>query len=190
MSSIVLHSKFANHSPVIARRVSTLTAISSVKYPSQNLLQIKKPCTNPFLRKEISEELAIKSTVAVDGLLGLETEWVSREGTARRTTDDVLVEEIEFLMQRLESLVERFRVLEMEKLVAKTEGQISSDEKRMIEMMSREIVDRFLEKPIQYLRCKGGHLKCKSKDLKALVGMLEESCLSDEKPQCRRGSRR
>ena len=91
--------------------------------------------------------------------------------------DDGLVKEIEIVMQRLKTVVEKIREMEIEKLKSKTKGQtMSSEESILLENMSREIVSHFLEKPIEYLMSNCGILEDKLKDVNLLVGALEESC--------------
>ncbi|OVA05524.1 Tetrapyrrole biosynthesis [Macleaya cordata] len=95
--------------------------------------------------------------------------------------EEDLMEEIRELMQRLEIVMERFRVLEMEKLMSKLNGGISDEEREKAEMLSREIVNKFLEKPMQYLSCEEVNLEDKVKDLKLVVGIFESSCLGNKK---------
>ncbi|XP_022758183.1 uncharacterized protein LOC111305176 [Durio zibethinus] len=86
--------------------------------------------------------------------------------------------EIESIICRLKAAVERVRELETQKLMGRFKGTTMSDEDRLlVENTSREIVDTFLKRPVQYLKSVNGDFEEKLKDLNLLIRMLENSCL-------------
>ncbi|KAI8574561.1 hypothetical protein RHMOL_Rhmol01G0364200 [Rhododendron molle] len=89
--------------------------------------------------------------------------------------------EVGILMERLERVAEGMREMELEKLMGRVRGQISEEERVLVERMCREIVSEFMEKPIQYLRRRDVEMAEKLKDLNFLAGILEESYLAKEK---------
>nr|DAD33571.1 TPA_asm: hypothetical protein HUJ06_012422 [Nelumbo nucifera] len=179
-SSLILSPKLS----ILWYNLVTARSNVDLQFPA---FQIKNPPRCPLVRKYMAEELAPRSHWSVSNVPDTrnrnqietseaEKKWVYPTPVLFR--DEVLaVEEFEVLMQRLERVVEEVRIREMEKLMAKMGGELTSEEKQTVETMSREIVSEFLEKPTQYLRCKDRKMECKLKDLRALVRMLEESCL-------------
>lgn len=89
--------------------------------------------------------------------------------------------EVGILMERLERVAEGMREMELEKLMGRVRGQISDEERVLVERMSREIVSEFMEKPIQYLQRRDVEMAEKLKDLNFLAGILEESYFAKEK---------
>lgn len=84
--------------------------------------------------------------------------------------------EVGILMERLERVAEGMREKELEKLMGRVRGQISDEERVLVERMSREIVGEFMEKPIRYLKSRRDvEMEEKLKDLNFLAGILEES---------------
>ncbi|PQQ16839.1 hypothetical protein Pyn_08834 [Prunus yedoensis var. nudiflora] len=83
---------------------------------------------------------------------------------------------------RLEAIGEKVIELEKKKFMNKTKGsELSHEESILVEDLSRDIVNKFLGKPIEYLRSGDGDLREKLKELEFLVDILEESCLMGEK---------
>lgn len=89
--------------------------------------------------------------------------------------------EVGILMERLERVAEGMREMELEKLMGRVRGQISDEERVLVERMSREIVSEFMEKPIQYLKRRDVEMAEKLNDLNFLAGILEESYFAKEK---------
>ncbi|GMP99868.1 hypothetical protein CsSME_00047183 [Camellia sinensis var. sinensis] len=89
--------------------------------------------------------------------------------------------EVRMVMERLERVAERMREIELEKMKGRLRGNMSCEDGMVMEMMSREIVSSFLEKPIQYLKSCDGKLDDRLKDFKFFVGILEQSCFTNEK---------
>lgn len=89
--------------------------------------------------------------------------------------------EVGILMERLERVAEGMREMELEKLMGRVRGQISDEERVLMERMSREIVSEFMEKPIQYLQRRDVEMAEKLNDLNFLAGILEESYFAKEK---------
>ncbi|KAM1057906.1 hypothetical protein ACFX13_031846 [Malus domestica] len=78
--------------------------------------------------------------------------------------------------RRLEAFTERAIDLETQ-IENKTKGlELTDEESRIVQDLSREIVSKFLEKPIQFLRSSDGDLEEKLKELQFLATILEESC--------------
>uniref|UniRef100_A0A7N2N606 Tetrapyrrole biosynthesis glutamyl-tRNA reductase dimerisation domain-containing protein n=1 Tax=Quercus lobata TaxID=97700 RepID=A0A7N2N606_QUELO len=84
------------------------------------------------------------------------------------------------VIQRLETVVECVIELEIQKFNRKIKGDVTCEQSILVEIMSRDIVSKFLEKPIKYLRSNGGNLDEKLKEMNFLAGVLEESCLTKE----------
>ncbi|XVF72463.1 hypothetical protein PTKIN_Ptkin12aG0123000 [Pterospermum kingtungense] len=92
----------------------------------------------------------------------------------KQKDDEALEKEVETI-GRLKAIVERVRELEIHKFKGNT---ISDEDRLLIENTSREIVDRFLLRPLQYLKSSNGDMQEKLKDLNLLIRMLEKSsCL-------------
>lgn len=85
--------------------------------------------------------------------------------------------EVESVICRLKAVVERIRELEIQKLMGRFKGRMSDEDRILVENTSREIVDRFLGRPLHYLRSGNGDLKEKLKDLKLLIRMLDKLCI-------------
>ena len=94
------------------------------------------------------------------------------DGEERASTRTDL--EVGIVLRRLERLGERVREVELEKLKRGVRGEVSEEERELLEMMSREIVARFMEGPIKYLKSGDGRMEDKLKDMNFLVGILEE----------------
>lgn len=97
--------------------------------------------------------------------------------------DERVEEKMASVIMRLRTVVERVRETEMEKYISKVGGTAPPFDNKgiMAEEMSMEIVNKFLRKPIQYLRrrsscCHGRTLEEKLKDVNLLIEILENSC--------------
>ncbi|KAM3735340.1 hypothetical protein ACB098_10G081600 [Castanea mollissima] len=92
-----------------------------------------------------------------------------------------LIPMVRHVIQRLETVVESVMELEIQKLNRKIKGDVTCEQSILVENMSRDIVSKFLEKPIKYLRSNGGNLDEKLKEMNFLAGVLEEkSCLTKD----------
>ncbi|XVF21815.1 hypothetical protein REPUB_Repub12eG0122300 [Reevesia pubescens] len=91
---------------------------------------------------------------------------------------EALEKEVESIICRLKAAVEKVRELEIQKLMGRFKGTTMTDEDRLlVENTSREIVNKFLQRPVQYLKSVNGDFKEKLKDLNLLIRMLEKSCI-------------
>ncbi|KAJ7972829.1 Tetrapyrrole biosynthesis [Quillaja saponaria] len=118
-------------------------------------------------------------------------------GAQHALTKDLISKEVELqglekeaqsIFRRLEMVVDRVIVLEINKFKRKIKCEMSQEEIILLDEMSREIVDKFLEQPIRFLRACDGNLEMKEriKELNLLVCMLEESTLTEEKMNIKR----
>ncbi|KAF7153336.1 hypothetical protein RHSIM_Rhsim01G0275900 [Rhododendron simsii] len=115
----------------------------------------------------------------VDQVLFKDQRVVIGDGRAFRGSESG--KEVGILMERLERVAEGMREMELEKLMGRVRGQISDEERVLVERMSREIVSEFMEKPIQYLKRRDVEMAEKLNDLNFLAGILEESYFPKEK---------
>ncbi|ONH93656.1 hypothetical protein PRUPE_8G244500 [Prunus persica] len=137
--------------------------------------------TSTYQPKSLFQVLINKNPFQNDNVLivsnpGLES---NKKEYCTRTLE---MEAASSIIQRLEAFGERVIELEKKKLMNKTKGsELSHEESILVEDLSREIVNKFLAKPIEYLRSGDGDLQEKLKELEFLVDILEESCLRGEK---------
>lgn len=81
------------------------------------------------------------------------------------------------VITRLKMVVERLREVEVQKFLGKVSHNDSTSSIIAAQEMSKEIVSKFLEKPIQYLNSDAGcNLEQKLKDVDVLVSVLDNSC--------------
>ncbi|OMO77770.1 hypothetical protein CCACVL1_14837 [Corchorus capsularis] len=99
--------------------------------------------------------------------------------STKHKDDEALGKEVEGIICRLRVVVERIREMEIEKLMGRFKGTntMSDEDRLLVENTSKEIVDKFLVRPIQYLQSVNGDFEQKLKDLNLLIRMLEKSCL-------------
>lgn len=92
-------------------------------------------------------------------------------------TGSEMGKEVGILMGRLERVAEGMREMELEKLKGRVRGgELCEEERVLMEIMSKEIVSKFMEKPIEYLKNnRNVKMEVKLKDLNFLVEILEES---------------
>ncbi|XVE77754.1 hypothetical protein DITRI_Ditri13aG0087900 [Diplodiscus trichospermus] len=95
----------------------------------------------------------------------------------KQKDEEALVKDVENIISRLKAVVERVRELEIEKLMGRFKGTMSEEDRLLVESTSKEIVDKFLQRPFQYLKSVNGDFEEKLKDLNLLTLMLEKSCL-------------
>ncbi|KAG5567604.1 hypothetical protein RHGRI_002969 [Rhododendron griersonianum] len=96
-----------------------------------------------------AQQLSIGPTIGslVDQVLFKDQHVVIGDERAFRRSESG--KEVGILMERLERVAEGMREMELEKLMGRVRGQISDEERVLVERMSREIVSEFMEKPIQ-----------------------------------------
>lgn len=87
-----------------------------------------------------------------------------------------LEKEAEIVIFKLRAVVEDLRDMEVEKINGTLKGTMSDEERLLVENMSREITDKFLKRPVEYLKSSHGDFETKLKDLNFLIRMLENSC--------------
>lgn len=100
--------------------------------------------------------------------------------SGKKDDHEALEKEIERGIGRLKAVVERVREMEIQKLMGRFKGTMSDEDILLVENMSRETVDKFLTRPVQYLKSFNGdniQIQEKLKDLNLLIRMLEKSCL-------------
>ncbi|KAM3687477.1 hypothetical protein ACJW31_10G078700 [Castanea mollissima] len=125
-----------------------------------------KLVANPTLTKETSESDC--------------QSWFS-DPNGGNESHEGLEKKVRHVIQRLETVVESVMELEIQKLNRKIKGDVTCEQSILVENMSRDIVSKFLEKPIKYLRSNGGNLDEKLKEMNFLAGVLEEkSCLTKD----------
>ncbi|KAH1108128.1 hypothetical protein J1N35_011896 [Gossypium stocksii] len=90
--------------------------------------------------------------------------------------DEVSLErEAEIVIFKLRAVVEKLRDMEVEKINGRLKGTMSDEERLLVENTSREIADKFLKRPVEYLKASHGDFETKLKDLNLLIRMLENS---------------
>ncbi|KAK9159689.1 hypothetical protein Syun_006030 [Stephania yunnanensis] len=99
--------------------------------------------------------------------------------------DDDDEESLEELMKRVEMVKEMMKGGEyvdkflMRNVVGEEEEVVVM--RGHVEVMVGHVVERFWEKPVEYLRSGGGRLEDRVKDLRRIVGIFEQACLDHGK---------
>ncbi|KAK8630723.1 hypothetical protein V6N13_079503 [Hibiscus sabdariffa] len=102
----------------------------------------------------------------------------SRELLKTKQNDETLEREVETVICRLRAAVEKFMEVEIQKINGRLKGTCEED-KLLVEKMNREIADKILKRPLEYLRASGsgnGDFESRLNDLNLLIRMLETSC--------------
>ncbi|KAM7258206.1 hypothetical protein ACFE04_013947 [Oxalis oulophora] len=97
-----------------------------------------------------------------------------------QVSNELEADQIEEILRRLDAVMEKLVEVEMEKYKRKARKGDDKDLTMEEEEMCREVVRKFLEKPIDYLTSNVGNGTClrskqKIKDLWCLVNLLENS---------------
>ncbi|KAM1042012.1 hypothetical protein ACFX2I_031078 [Malus domestica] len=130
-----------------------------------------------FQRVKFQEPTQHKLVSDYQSLFGLDVHILSKPERSKKECFGGQDKEIAAVIQRLEAFAERAIELETQKFENKTKGlELSDEESRIVQDLSREIVSKFLEKPIQFLRSSDEDLEEKLKELQFLATILEESC--------------
>ncbi|XWS46788.1 hypothetical protein CRYUN_Cryun14cG0098200 [Craigia yunnanensis] len=163
------------------KHLSHITAISTLKtsYQSKSLdLFIND--NNPVLQESSSRRGQLfADQTSITRKLG-ENEGKSGYSSKLKTKqkdDEALEKDVESIISRLKAVVERVRELEIKKLMGRFKGTMSNEDRLLVENTSREIVNKFLQRPVQYLKSVNGDFQEKLKDLNLLILLLEKSCL-------------
>ncbi|GMI73836.1 hypothetical protein HRI_001052900 [Hibiscus trionum] len=94
-----------------------------------------------------------------------------------KQNDETLEREVEIVMCRVRGVVEKFMEAEIQKINGRLKGT-SEEDKLLVEKMSREIADKILKRPLEYLKASGsnGDFESRLNDLDLLIRMLQNSC--------------
>ncbi|KAK9141136.1 hypothetical protein Scep_010817 [Stephania cephalantha] len=95
-------------------------------------------------------------------------------------------ESLEELMKRVERVKEMMKGGEyvdkfLMRNVVGEEEEVVVVMRGHVEVMVGDVVERFWEKPVEYLRSGGGRLEDRVKDLRRIVGIFEQACLDHGK---------
>ncbi|KAK8498928.1 hypothetical protein V6N12_044658 [Hibiscus sabdariffa] len=105
----------------------------------------------------------------------------STELLKTKQNDETFEREVETVICRLRAAVEKFMDVEIQKINGRLKGTCEKD-KLLVETMNRDIADKILKRPVEYLRASGhGDFESRLNDLNLLIRMLEKSCSGCQK---------
>ncbi|OMP04991.1 hypothetical protein COLO4_09135 [Corchorus olitorius] len=164
-----------NHFPL-----PSLVSIGTGKHVS-HIAVISTVNNNPVLQESSSRKGKLFPDQALTTRNPGENYYQVKSGylSTKQKDDEALGKEVEGIICRLRVVVEKIREMEIEKVMGRFKGTntMSAEDRLLVENTSREIVDKFLVRPIQYLQSVNGDFEQKLKDLNLLIRMLEKSCL-------------
>ncbi|KAJ0113385.1 hypothetical protein Patl1_03436 [Pistacia atlantica] len=187
----LLHTNTNNHNLPVSRVSLSSPATANTSYtiyPAKHFQRIftkNKPFHNhtvstdfPSLWKTIifPNELVADDRVLIE-------EYADEKNGASEQVKTEEEEVIASLVNRLMAVVEKMREREMQKFLSKVNKELSYEDSVILaEETSKEIVNKFLEKPIAYLRNNNGRtIEQKLKDFSFLIGVLENSCPANQR---------
>lgn len=179
--SIKLHPNMPVSKPSLVITGRRSLAHVNVASTTKNL-QLVSNSFRSITFQEFSErqiKLVANPTLAKDTSESDCQSWFSDPNVGNESHEG-LDKKVGHVIQRLETVVESVIELEIQKFNRKIKGDVTCEQSILVENMSRDIVSKFLEKPIKYLRSNGGNLDEKLKEMNFLAGVLEESCLTKD----------
>ncbi|KAJ4727520.1 Tetrapyrrole biosynthesis [Melia azedarach] len=149
---------------------------ASTSFATANLTA--NPQTSSTNNTAFSTDLSLRTswprTLAGDQVLIKEDE---HQLNIKGSEEEGLEKEVAKAITRLNMVVERIREMGIQNYTFTNRVKEDVSCNRMLaEEMSRDIVSKFLERPIQYLMSEDGNLEEKLKDVSFLVSILEKSC--------------
>ncbi|TYI68367.1 hypothetical protein E1A91_D08G084800v1 [Gossypium mustelinum] len=154
--------------------MATLPTPCSIKF---------QPNDNPFptLKHHQPQNIPIISSTLKTSTKSLHrfissTEITTLELKTKQHDEVSLEREAEIVIFKLRAVVEKLGDMEVEKINGRFKGTMSDEERLLVENTSREIADKFLKRPVEYLKASHGDFETKLKDLNLLIRMLENSC--------------